>query len=337
MVTSRARSVKPGRRATRGVVRRSAVRANQPPPEYLIKQVWPPMLATLVKTPPTEGAYAVEVKYDGYRAIAALSGGNLAVVTRNGLDLSGRFPQIARALKELTLPEAIIDGEICAFNEENVSSFQLLMTPAADERRMAFDLLWFNGKDLRSRRLEERRELLTTALSDASHSIQLAERLPSSVGDSLGIAKSRHLEGVILKKQGSHYRGGRGIDWLKLKVSKSQEVEILGYTPQSKGANQIGALLIGVWNKKGFEFAGKVGTGFSSKLRTELRERLDARRRDSSSALNAPRIRDAVWSEPQLVAQLAFTEWTPDGRLRHPAFQGLRVDKKPRDCVRETE
>jgi bifunctional non-homologous end joining protein LigD len=155
--------------------------------------------------------------------------------------------------------------------------------------------------------------------------IQLAERLPENA-ESINIAKKRHLEGVILKRHGSPYVGRRSLDWLKLKVNKSQEVTILGYTPQSKGKDQIGALLIGVWNGNGFDFAGKVGTGFTSRLRTELRNLLDARRQETPSAANAPRLKDAVWVKPELVAQVSFTEWTGDGRFK--AYASIRNRKK---------
>ncbi len=337
VIAERPESVVSGRRVTRGPVRMKTLRGPHPEPEALLKRVWPPMLATLSKPGSVEdGGYVFEVKYDGYRGIAASSGGKLAFQTRNGLDLSSRFPEIARALSRLRVGEAVIDGEVIACDPRGVSHFQQLMAEGAERRYIAFDLLWLDGEDLRPRPLEERRDLLESVLAGAPPPIHISERLEGSVSEVLAGANQRGLEGATAKKRGSAYTPGRSSDWLKLKVTQSQEVAILGFTPISRGGAEIGALLVAVHDGSDFRYAGKIGTGFTGEVRHRLRTMLETDRVEGSAASDAPRMRDAIWVKPKYVAQVVFTEWTRDGRLRHSSFQGLREDKKPEDTVRET-
>jgi len=316
--------------------RKSALRGPHPSPEALLKRVWPPMLATLSKpSAVTEGAYVYEVKYDGYRGLAALSGGRLAFLTRNGLDLSSRFPEIASALSQISVGEAVIDGEVVATDAKGISHFQQLMAAGAAHSFAVFDLLWLEGEDLRPRPLEERRQLLESLLAGAPPLIHLAERLHGSVAEVVAEAKRRGLEGAVAKAKSSPYSGRRSSDWLKLKVTQSQEVAIIGFTPISNGAAEIGALNVAVYNGKQFEYAGKVGTGFTLQMRSRLLKMLEKDRTATPAAPDAPRARDAIWVKPKYVAQVAFTEWTRDGKLRHPSFQGLREDKKPQETTRE--
>jgi bifunctional non-homologous end joining protein LigD len=276
------------------------------------------------------------VKYDGYRGLAAISGGKVAFITRNALDLTQRFPEIASALSRITVGEAVLDGEVVATDAKGISHFQQLMAAGAERHYAAFDLLWLEGEDLRARPLEERRDLLESVLAGTPPPIQLAERLDVSVDEVMALAKRRGLEGVIAKLRGSPYASGRSSDWLKLKVTQSQEVAVIGYTPISNGADAVGALHVAVHNGKQFEYAGKVGTGYTAKMRQRLKTVLDEDRVDQPPAPDAPRARDAIWVKPKYVAQVAFTEWTRDGKLRHPSFQGLREDKKPEETTRET-
>src|SRR5215831_6047662 len=308
-----------------------------PNPDKLLQKVWPPMLATLSKPAAVqEGAYVFEVKYDGYRGIAASSGGKIAFTSRNGLDLSERFADIASALSRIVVGEAVIDGEVVATDSKGISHFQQLMAAGVEHHYAAFDLLWHNGEDLRQRPLEERRERLESVLAGAPPVIQIAKRLEGSVADVMAQAKQGGLEGVVAKLKGSRYSNRRSTDWLKLKVTQSQEVAIVGFSPISNGAAQVGALHLAVYNGKQFEYAGKVGTGFTSKMREQLFKMLRKDRMDGPPAVGAPRARDAIWVKPKYVAEVAFTEWTRDGKLRHPSFKGLRDDKKPEESVRET-
>lgn len=335
VVAERPESVQSGKRITRGPVRKYVLASAHPAPTALLDKVWPPMLATLARLDAKLRDYQAEVKYDGYRGLAGISGGKLGFLTRNKLELSGRFPEIAQALSRLKVGEAVIDGEVVAVDAKGISRFQLLMTPDANQEFAAFDLLWLDGQDLRQRPLEERRDLLESVLAGVPSPLRLAERIDGSLEDALAVAKRRGLEGLLAKRRGSPYVGGRSSDWLKLKVVQSQEVAIVGFTPISSGGNEIGALLVAVYDGKQFQFAGKVGTGFAQALRRQLRALLEKDRIPAPAVVGAPRERDAIWVQPKYVAQVTFGEWTRDGRMRHPSFQGLREDKKPEEARRE--
>jgi bifunctional non-homologous end joining protein LigD len=335
VVEERPESVVSGRRETRGPERKGALRTTRPAPEVILKDYFPPMLATLVDEPP-RGEWHAEIKYDGYRALAALSNGRLAMQTRNQLDLTRRYPRIARALQQIVVGDAVIDGEICALDPNGVPRFELLQQ-GKDAVLFAFDLLRLDGDDLRDKPIEQRRDLLHSLLSNAPPELRVADEVPGDIADALEEVRKRGLEGLLLKARGSTYQKGRSRDWLKLKAQGSQELAIIGFTP-GKGAvsGSLGALLLGVADGKGgYRFAGKVGTGFSAKQRRELQQKLSKDIVDKSPASDAPKLRDARWVEPGLVAQVRFTEWTSDGKLRHPAFQGLRDDKTPAESTRE--
>jgi bifunctional non-homologous end joining protein LigD len=340
VVTEHPESVKSGRVETRGPVSKSALERAHPPAEMLLQRVWPPMLAKL-STPEeaSEATHVFEVKYDGFRAIAALSGSGLVFKSRNGNDLSGRFPVIADALRRLRVPEAVIDGEVVALDKKGRSSFQLLQNnqSGGELRFFAFDLLWLDGHDLRDKPLEARRELLESLFSGVKPPLQLAERIDQPRDRALKEAKRRGWEGLIAKRKGSPYVGTRSGHWLKLKVVAGQEVVILGFLPikNERSAKEIGALLVGVNGPDGYHDVGKIGTGFDTKMRRQLREMLERIRVDKPVAVDAKKRPGAVWVKPKYVAQVHFTEWTNDGRLRHPVFLGLRTDKKPEEVVRE--
>ena len=333
----RPESVVSGRVITRGPERSGKLRAPRAAPEAILPAYLPPMLATLVDAVPS-GQWHAEVKYDGYRAISALSNGRVAMWTRNSLDLAGRFPRVAQALGRIVVGDAVIDGEVCVLDPQGVPRFELIQQGRTDEAILfAFDLLRLDGEDLRGRPLEERRDLLRSALSNAPAQLQLAEEVPGDVASALAKVRERGLEGLILKAPGSRYEKGRSREWLKLKAQATQELAVIGWTPgKGNASGSLGALLLAVADGKGgYEFAGKVGTGFTSKQRVELQKLLAKDERPDSPARGAPRLRDAHWVEPRLVAQVRFTEWTSEGKLRHPAFQGIRADKKPEECVRE--
>jgi bifunctional non-homologous end joining protein LigD len=328
----RPESVASGRRLTRGPERKATLQGPHPSPESLLEKVWPPMLAVLSKDKHAPASvYLYEVKYDGYRALSALSGGKVAVRSRNELDFSTRFAFLPEALRTLTVGEVVLDGEILALDGHGNSKFQLLGDASATHKYAVFDILWLDGQDLRARPLEERRELLESVLGNVSLPLALAERVPGSEAEAMAHAKSKHWEGLLAKRKGSPYVGRRSTDWLKLKLLDTEELTIVGWTPQSKGAPEIGALLIGKREGKGFRYAGKVGTGFSDKLRTDLLKQLRKEEVPKPSVVDPPKMKGVRWVTPSLVAQLSFSEWTRDGRMRHPSFQGLRVDKGPMD------
>jgi bifunctional non-homologous end joining protein LigD len=334
VVAARPESVVSGRHVTRGPVAAKTVRAHHGSPIDLLLRVWPPALATLTTADAVPADAILEVKYDGFRALAGISGGQVSIQSRNGLDLAPRFPSIPRALARIVVGEAVLDGEIVGGAAPASSTFQALQGGAATSY-VVFDLLWLEGADLRARPIEERQELLASLLSPAPPGIALAEAVPGPIGAALERARREGWEGIVAKRAGSAYAGGRGRAWLKVKVANRQELAIVGYTPLRNGAPGIGALLLAVWEGKGFRYAGKVGTGYTDAVRVRLERALAPDRVDAPPAADAPRMRDARWVRPRLVAQVAFAEWTSDGKLRHPSFQGLREDKRPEECVRE--
>ncbi len=328
-------SVISGRAATRGPEPRSKKVVHMSP-EALLKRVFPPMLATLVSAPPEpDSEWVHEIKYDGYRALSALSGGRVAMWTRNALDLTARFPHLARALGRVVVGDAVIDGEIVALDAKGRPRFQLLQEGDPDAILVAFDLLWLNGQDLRGRPLEERRDLLVSVMSNLGPPLRLAERIEGPAKEALERVSNEGLEGLIAKRRGSLYVGARSRDWLKLKAQKNQEVTIIGFTPSTASDKLIGALLIAVMKDGELHFAGKVGTGFTTAQRAELKRELEKDKIDVSPVKGVPRMRDATWVKPRLVAQVQFTEMTADGKLRHPSFQGLRADKAPTETELE--
>ncbi len=340
VTVERPESVKSGQRVTQGPQRRTR-RATRASPPALLEHVGAPMLATLAQVEATDAAdWCFEVKYDGFRALAAVRAGKVALHSRGGHDLSERFPALVQALAALGDHEVVLDGEIVALDDAGRSRFQLL-GKGHEERFVAFDLLWRDGEDLRGLPLETRREALERLLARVKPPVMLAERVEGTARQALAQARRHAWEGVMAKRMGSVYAPGRGAAWLKLKVQANQEVAIVGYTPMANDRPEIGALLVAVREDGAWRYAGKVGTGYSTEVRRDLLQRLSRDRVKRSPVKDAPLVRDALrheqalWVKPRHVAQVAFTEWTEDGRLRHPSFQGLRQDKRPEDCVRE--
>ena len=293
------------------------------------------MLATLTETPPPDEAnWSYELKYDGFRAIAALVDGELALWSRNELNLAERFPHIAAIVSKIKLGEAVLDGEIVALDEQGAPRFQLLQQ-GRREVIFFFDVLWLDGKDLRRRTYQERRALLEKLLRRAPAGVRLAEKLDLPGERALKHAADGGYEGVIAKKKASCYEGRRSREWLKIKALNEQELVIIGWNPSTHSSREVGSLHLGFNERGELHYAGKVGTGFSAKLRVWLKDELSKDVIPQSPANDAPRIKVATWVRPRLVAQVAFTEWTSDNRLRHPSFLGLREDKSPEEVVRE--
>jgi len=309
-------------------------------PRVLLEKMSPPMLATLVSgIPPDPGAWLYEIKYDGFRAVAAIADGETKVWSRNALDLGPRFPHVPEALSKLHAAEAVLDGEIVAFDEKGVSRFQLLQQGELDDRTVfvAFDLLWLDGEDLRGLPVEERRKALIGLIGRGSKRgvIRLAEQLRGDAEALLREASDEGHEGLIAKRSGSVYENRRSKAWIKLKAINAQELAIIGFTPSTASDREIGSLLLGHVDDGKMVYAGRVGTGFSSKQRVELKKSLGAAKIERPAVVGAPRLKGATWVEPELVAQVRFTEWTADGKLRHPSFLGFRPDKSPWECRRE--
>jgi bifunctional non-homologous end joining protein LigD len=304
-----------------------------------------PELCTLVDSAPEGDAWLHEIKFDGYRLIARKDGDEVRLLTRNGKDWSGKFPPIASALGALGARRAIIDGEATILDEEGVTSFQRLQQ-SIKERDFAqlvfyaFDLLYVDGHDLTGAKLADRKAILRELLGETPNGLL---RYSDHV---LGKGPSVHkkacemgLEGIISKRADAPYRQTRSKAWLKVKCSKRQELIIVGWTPPSGSRKHFGSLLLGVHDETGrLVYAGRVGTGFTDKTLADLKSRLDGIARKTCPLDEPPERserKDARWVTPKLVAEVEFTQWTEDGRLRHPSFQGLREDKAPEDVVVE--
>ncbi|HEY0371425.1 MAG TPA: DNA ligase D, partial [Thermoanaerobaculia bacterium] len=304
-------------------------------PKRLLKKVFPPMLATLTDAPPPNDAeWAYELKYDGFRAVVAITDKGISMLSRNELDLAPRFPRTYEALKKIKAKELVVDGEVVVLDEKGAPRFQLLQQ-GGNERLIVFDILWFDGQDLRRLPYSERRKLLEHAFKKPPAGIAVSEVLEMPGEKALALAASNGWEGVIAKRKTSVYETRRSKEWLKIKAINEQEFAIVGFQPSNATDREIGSLHLAVNDHGALRYAGKVGTGFSSKLRGWLRDELMKDAIAKPMVKDAPRVKTAIWTKPRLVAQVAFSEWTGDHRLRHPSFLGLRDDKKVEEVVKE--
>jgi bifunctional non-homologous end joining protein LigD len=307
-------------------------------PEFI-----PPQLATLVKEPPSGERWLHELKFDGYRMLCRIDRGDVQFWSRNGRDWTAKFPAIAEALKLLPATTAFLDGEIVVVDAQGRSSFQKLQKSMGKAVTSGFvyavfDLMYLDGLDLRKTPLHLRKDLLEKLVRGARELIRYSEHFEGSGDTFFRHACEYGIEGIVSKLADSTYESTRSRNWLKVKCNKAQEFVIAGYTPSSKGLPGFGSLVLGVYDKGKLQYAGRVGTGFTFKQRAELKKQLDSLSRDKSSFAKVPKdpgLRETHWAEPKLVAEVAFTEWTSDGSIRHPSFQGLRDDKNPKEIVRE--
>jgi bifunctional non-homologous end joining protein LigD len=306
-------------------------------PETLLRKVFPPMLATLTTAPPRDAEeWVYELKYDGFRALCALAGGELAMWSRNEIDLAPRFPKVAGALAKLKVPDVVFDGEIVALDEKGRPRFQLLQQ-GNRELIFLFDILWLDGHDLRKIPYSDRRALLEQTLRRPPAGVKLSQQLAMSGDKALLQAAQEGWEGIIAKRRDSLYEARRSKEWLKIKAINEQELVVVGWNPSTHSSKEIGSLHLAVMGDDGaLHYAGKVGTGFSYNQRVWWKETLSKDVVPKSPVKDAPRERVATWVKPKYVVQVAFTEWTGDNRLRHPSFLGMRDDKSPKEVVRET-
>jgi bifunctional non-homologous end joining protein LigD len=301
-----------------------------------------PQLATLVDEPPAGGGWIYEVKFDGYRVLARIDGGDIRLFTRNGNNWTPRLKALHDELAKLAIGEAWIDGEIAVLDEKGHPSFQLLQGAFDSSRTrdivfFVFDLPYFGGYDLRRVPCVERRALLRALMRDkASEHVRFSEHFDTDPGPLLKGACEQGLEGLIGKRADSQYVSNRSASWIKLKCTRRQEFVILGYTDPKGSRSGFGSLLLGVHDAQGkLTYAGSVGTGFDDNLLRSLKERLAALATPRPPLDAVPRGVKGHWVKPKLVGEVAFTEWTSDGRIRHPVFHGLRADKDPATITRE--
>ena len=294
-------------------------------------------LATLVDEAPTGDLWVNEIKFDGYRMLCRLARGKAAFISRNGNDWTKKFPDLAKAAGELEVADALLDGEVVAFTSDGTTSFQALQNIFQSGRTnelvyYVFDILHLNGHDLTPLPLELRKTILKQAMAGSPAAIRYSDYIQGSGKAVIEKACQLHLEGIICKRRDSGYRPGRGLDWLKVKCSKREEFVIGGFTKPGGNRSHFGALLLGYHGRnKKFVYAGRVGTGFNdTSLRTlhqKLGRLIQTRSPFSDLTGTTGEARDVSWVKPSLVAEIQFSNWTDDGLLRHPSFQGLREDK----------
>jgi bifunctional non-homologous end joining protein LigD len=304
-----------------------------------IPKIASPMLATLADAPFDDDAWLFEIKWDGYRGICTVDeGGTMTLISRNGLDLLGKFPDMADLAGAFSSVPIVVDGEIVSLDAKGRSDFQRLQYYGKERVPLtfvAFDLLYADGKDLRKLPLEERKAQLERSINDET----LVLYSKHIVGRGVSLyeqAKRNDLEGIIAKKRGSTYQERRSRDWLKIKAQFEQEFVVGGWTEPKGSRKGFGALLLGVYEGKSLRYVGSVGTGFSGKLLAELYARLQKLERKTSPFANDVEANAPVhWAKPVLVAAVRFAEWTRENYLRQPAYLGLREDKDPKDVVAE--
>lgn len=295
------------------------------------------MLASLSKEMVTGPEWVYEEKYDGIRAVAYRDDGRIRLLSRSGLDLTAGFAAIGEALRELPDDDHVLDGELVVFDRDGVSRFQLLQRRGDPRLRVVyvvFDCLRSRGRDLLRRPLDERRKRMLELIPRRSGPLMPSRRLPRNGATALATARAKGWEGIIAKVATSPYEPGvRSRAWLKVKLRGESEFVIGGYTPPQGSRAELGALLVGLYDRGKLRFTGKVGTGYTQATLSDLGAKLKRLRTDHSPFAPAPRVSGAIWVRPQLVAQLAYAEWTADGKLRQGAFLGLRTDKKPEECT----
>lgn len=310
-----------------------------PLPEFI-----PPQLATLVSEAPAGDDWLHELKFDGYRMVCHLQRGKSRFWSRNQKDWTEKFPNLSKALKALPVTAAILDGEVVVVDKAGRSSFQKLQQSmkggAATFIFQIFDLIYLDGYNLTRVPLRERKALLEDLLSgvDAKGPLRYSDHVVGNGDRFFKQACAYGIEGIVSKLADCPYESTRSRSWLKVKCTKRQEFVIAGYTPSKKDFPGFGSLILGVYDKGKLVYSGRVGTGFSIKQRLELQKKLDRIAQPLMPFATKPKdpgLRDAHWAKPQLVGEVEFTEWTEEGSIRHPSFQGLREDKKAKDVVRE--
>ncbi|APL94420.1 DNA ligase D [Sphingobium indicum] len=315
--------------------RRARAGSDRPPPFQ------PPQLATLVDAVPTGNGWMHEIKYDGYRCLVSASGGKVRIFTRSGLDWTDRFAPLAAEIAAMNLPGALIDGEVVALGSDGNPDFSTLQQLLKGEGKaalhlFAFDLLQLDGQDLTAMPNIGRKEKLAALLGEGAAHIHVGDHVVGA-GERLFQAMcGAGQEGIISKRADAPYRGARTKNWLKVKCTRRQEFVIVGWTPSGASGRSIRNLLLGQREGEGLVYAGKVGTGFNAANSAGLVAALGKRGR-KTAALSVPRSesRGAQWVRPDLVAEIAFAEFTAENIVRHASFLGLREDKAAREVRRE--
>jgi bifunctional non-homologous end joining protein LigD len=293
------------------------------------------MLATLVHEPFDKPGWVYEEKYDGYRILAYKEGKKVTLLSRNAKDRTRDFGIVAKAVGVLQAKTLLLDGEVVVFNRRGVSRFQLLQDLKSEPRYAAFDCLYKDGLDLRSRPLKARREVLEKLVkSTAKQSTIFASVILAPDGYSaFDAAKRKGYEGVVAKYASAAYIEGRSNKWLKFKVHQEDEFIIVGYTAPAGNRKYFGALLLGAYDHGELRYVGKVGSGFTEKSLASLFRIFQPLITRKPILVNLPKERNVTYLTPRRLAQIAFEELTAGYKLRQPVFLGLRDDKEPREVT----
>lgn len=307
-----------------------------------------PQLATLAARPPRSGNWLYEIKFDGYRMLAGVEKGRVQLRSRNNLDWSDTFPDITRALSQLDVGSVVLDGEVCYVTPEGKSSFRDLQgvlprgggTIPTDKQKclvyFIFDVLIHDGLDVRPETLVERKQRLRILLGKKLLlPLVFSEHIEGAGTTSLNQACAAGLEGLIAKRMDAPYREGRSTDWIKLKCTRQQEFVIVGFLPAQGNRKGFRSLLLGAREGGTLRYAGKVGTGFDGESLRQIASRLRTIIVAESAVVDPPKMKGVIWIKPDFVCEVAFTEVTNEGLLRHPSFQGLRQDKSAKKRVRK--
>ena len=309
------------------------------------------MLATAGKLPPDDDAFAYEIKWDGVRAVSYIRDGHMHVESRNLNDITNRYPEIHGMAEALDGRAAVLDGEVVAFDESGRPSFGQLqqrmhLANQWDVRRkmgevpiayVLFDILWLDGRSTMGLPYRERRDVLQALVPTPGACWRISTPHFGDGAALLAAASSQGLEGIVAKRADSLYEPGRrSRNWLKIKLQKRQEMVIGGWLPgEGHRSGKLGALVIGYYDETGLRFAGKVGTGFTEKTLQSLGRELAGLAREDSPFVDTVPWKLARFVEPELIAEVEYTEWTQGNTLRHPSFKGLRDDKDPKDVGRD--
>jgi bifunctional non-homologous end joining protein LigD len=298
------------------------------------------MLATLVDEPFDDKRWVFEAKWDGFRLITEKRGHTLTLWSRNGIDVTTRYAVLLPALQKLE-GSCVVDGELCALDAHGRSRFQLLQNALNKKARLlyvVFDALFVGGKDIRKKPLLERKKILKALLA-CDPLLRYSEHVAEFGIREFARAQRAHEEGVIAKRAaGLYYSGKRTREWLKFKAVHEQEVVIVGYTEPRRSRKYFGSLALAVRDKakKCWVYAGHVGTGFNEAMLKSLYGKMQSLRTSKKPFDQKVKYEnETTWLIPRLVGEVKFTEWTRDGEMRHPAFLGLRTDKKALDVIRE--
>ncbi len=308
-----------------------------------------PMLATLATRPPSGDSWLYEVKWDGVRAVCFIEENDLRIFSRTGKRCDQQYPELSVLPRQVKASQAILDGEIAVLDDKGRSSFSLIqprisvtdantvahLSRSAPVNLFLFDLLYLDGYDLRGVPLEERKRLLSEIVTP-SERIHVSDFFTVDGAAMLEAARANGLEGIVAKTRAGKYEGRRSRDWVKIKVTSSDEFVIGGFTHGER--DYFSSLVLGLYDGDKLTHAGQVGTGFNEKSLKEIYSKIEPLiTKKSPFSGNVKALRDVTWIKPELVAEIKYLEFTPDGLLRAPVFIALRGDKDPKECVRETE